>query len=308
MPAPVLFLESASGHKQTVHVSVAIETVKHLIQTLRRIRRVNTQISLNSGIRLPDYELAPGQTLQALLAGAMYRDEWTFLRDLAAKSPLSSGFETWLSKAELSEVKTAEGAPSEALTWANLLDTGVVSFHVLPEWQEPWISANCLVLNENGEFSSHTKEIPNSSTPEHVEHHHDWLKALGFDQLPLAEQLWNEKESRFPGLRFLDRVKNQISDLATSGAPYKQALGSLDLLSNDAVAWNGKGAPKFSARVANGEHDGRRILSVYKDELTKSEYEFDRHAYFTGGFAGRIHFRLAADEQKFVVAHVGFKL
>lgn len=308
MAAPVLFLETDSGHRQAVHSSEATTTAKQFIQTLRQARRVNSKISLNSTVALPDCELAPGQTLQILFAGSEYRDAWLFLKELKSKTPFSNGFEQLLSKAELTEVKTSSGQLSIALTWANLLDTGTVSFHVQPEWMSPWVSADCFMLDEKGAINCQSKKIPNASAPTHVDVHLAWLKTLGYEQLPTAKQFWAERESRFPGLRFLEQVKTQIDDLATSGAPYKQAMSSLELLNSDALTWEGRRAPTFSAKVANGEHDQRRNLSKFHDELTGTEHEFDQHAYFTGGTAGRIHFRLAAGEKKFVVAHVGFKL
>lgn len=308
MAAPVLFLESASGHRQAVHSSDATITANQFIQTLRQVRRANAKISLNSTVALPDCELAPGQTLKILFAGPEYRDAWLFLKELKTKAPFSDGFEQWLTKAELTEVKISGGQPSAALTWANLLDTGTISFHVQPAWLKSWVIADCIVLDENGALNCLKKEIPNASVPAHVDEHLNWLKTLGYEQLPSAKQFWAEREPRFPGLRFLDRVKTQINDLATSGAPYKQAMSSLELLNNDALIWQGQSTPTFSAKVANGEHDQRRNLSKFHDELTGSEHEFDQHAYFTGGTAGRIHFRLAASEKKFVVAHVGFKL
>jgi hypothetical protein len=308
MAAPVLFLEPASGHRQAVHPSDAIKTAKQFIQTLRQARRINTKISLNSTVPLSNCELAPGQTLQILFAGPEYRDAWFFLKELKTKTPFSDGFEQWLSKAELTEVKTSSGQLSVALTWANLLDTGTISFHVQPEWLTPWVSADCFVLDEKGDLNCQKRKIRNASAPTHVDEHLTWLKTLGYEQLPTAKQFWAERESRFPGLRFLSRVKTQIDDLATSGAPYKQAMSSLELLNNDALTWQSPSAPTFSAKVANGEHDQRRSLSKFHDELTDSEHEFDQHAYFTGGIAGRIHFRLANSENKFVVAYVGFKL
>lgn len=85
-------------------------------------------------------------------------------------------------------------------------------------------------------------------------------------------------------------------------------MSCLEALNRDAIAWDGEGIPTFSVKVADGEHDQRRSLSKFKDEANGETFEFDRHAYFTGGIAGRIHFRLAPEEKNFVVGHVGFKL
>lgn len=308
MTATVLFLETDSAYKAATHADIAVATVKQLIQTLRSARRVNSKISLNSEIRLPDFELSPGQTLGMLLSGKQYRDEWSFLRELASKSPFSSGFEQWLNQAELTEAKITNGQISFALTWANLLETGIVSFHVQSPWTEPWIDVELFSISDSGEEIDEKTRIRNASLPAHIESHQDWLKMLGYEKFPTANQFWIEKESRFQGLRFLDRVKSQLENLFTSGVAYKQALNSLELLNNDALEWLGDGLPGFSIKIADGEHDQRRHLSMFEDEFSKGVHDFSRHAYFTGGIPGRIHFRLATDERKFVVAHVGFKL
>lgn len=308
MAVPVLFLETASGHSQPVAPPVALQTAKQLIQALKHTRRANNKISLNSGIHLGDCELAPGQALRVVLGGRQHLEEWTFLRELATRSPLSCGLDEWIASAELADAKSSSGQSSTALTWATLLETGTISFHVQPDWLRPWIATKCITLDDNCIEHVCQQNIRNISSPEHVEVHKDWLEVLGRDQVPDSRQLWMERETQFPGLRFLARVESQLYELASSGAPYRQAMNCLNALSHDAIAWGGEGFPTFSVKVADGEHDQRRSLSKFNDEVHGSKLEFDRHAYFTGGIAGRIHFRLAAVEKKFVVGHVGFKL
>ncbi len=308
MVVPVLFLEAASGHSNAVAPTDALKTAKQLVKALRDTRRANTKISLNSNTHIGDCELAPGQTLRMVLGGHQYREEWTFIRELATRSPFSSGLEEWIASAELADATPSNGQSSVALTWANLLETGTISFHVQPDWLQPWITADCITLDADCNETSCKRDIRNISASDHVEVHKDWLEVLGRDQCPDSKKLWSERDSRFSGLRFLARVEDELSQLATSGAPFRQALNCLEALNQDAVVWGGNGIPKFSVKVADGEHDRRRSLSKFTDEVSGETFEFDRHAYFTGGIAGRIHFRLSSEESKFVIAHVGFKL
>lgn len=314
MPAPVLFLETASGHETDVRPEVAIDAAIKLVKTLVSAKKANSKISLNSEVRLHDCELAPGQTLGRLLAGSRnYKEEWDFLRGLAAISPIHSGFETWLDDAELIEVKPVGGEISPALIWAHLLDTGIVSFHVRKEWLQPWVNVECTALDENGRLRIENKKLRNSSLPAHVGEHCEWLKSFGFDRLPPARELWAEREFRFPGLRLLERIQEDIKKLATTGIPYEQVINTLTSLNDDAMNWGGIGEVKFSCKVADGEHDRRRQFSVVQDDLTGCPQEFGKHAYFwmgksIGTPAGRIHFRVSQEERKFVVAYAGFKL
>lgn len=314
MTVPVFFLEPASGHASDTRNEVALETALGLVKTLLAAKKINPKVSLNTPIRLHDCEIAPGRTLSQLLANAKsHQPEWDFLRNLATSSPLHSGFETWLAEAELSEVKLAGGKTSEALLWANLLDTGTVSFHVRKEWLAPWVTVECGSLDENLDFTCIQRDIRNASTPNHLNEHRDWLKSIGFDALPSAKEFWMEREYRFSGLRFLNRVEDDIDKLATSGIPYIQVINTLSLLNENALQWNGLGEPQFSCKVADGEHDQRRQLSTIRDDISGNEYEFGKHAYFwmgksTSTPAGRIHFRIDAVEKKFVIAYAGFKL
>ena len=313
MSVPVLFLEVASAHKQPVGDREAISTSLQLIRTLRQLRKINSRISLNAAIRLPDCNVALGRTLSATLGAPEFRLEWEFLRLLATQSPLSVGMESSLPRAELTEAQlegeqSFRGQEEAALVWAHLLQTATVSFDTEMPWNQPWIDAHFQSLDDAGNLAEISERVRNASTPEHAIEHSDWLRALGFSVSPTGADFWASRDDRFPGLRFLDRVRSQIDDLATSGAPYKQALRSLESLNRDSINWGGLGDPTYSEKVADGEHDGRRELSKFLDDVTGQKHFFDKHAYFTGGTAGRIHFRLAADEGKFVVAHVGFKL
>ena len=188
MAVPVLFLEAASGHSHPVAPAVALQTAKQLIQALKYTRRANTKISLNSGTHLGDCELAPGQTLRMVLGGPQYREEWTFLRELATRSPLSCGLDMWIASAELADVMLSSGQSSAALTWANLLETGTISFHVHPDWLHAWITADCISLDDDCNETTYKRDIRNISASEHVDVHKDWLEQLGRDQFPDSRQ------------------------------------------------------------------------------------------------------------------------
>jgi hypothetical protein len=211
------------------------------------------------------------------------------------------------------EVRTAEGRLSQALAWAAILETGTASFYVSREWRSAWIEAVCEELTEEGEISGFRSRVRNASCEQHVSEHREWLSTLGVEQLPKASTLWSEKEQRYPGLRFLERSRQDLVDLSVAGAPYKQALDCLESLNKSALNWGGKGVATYSTAVAEGEHDQRRALSVFYDELAGAELPFNAHAYFWLGKAttkpaGRIYFRLSAPEAKIVIAYVGCKL
>ncbi len=307
MPAPVLFLESLSGYQEEISNDVATQTAKQLVGTLRRAWKVNPKLSLNSGEPLCSCRVAPNWPLNAALGGVTHKEEWEFLKILADRSPLSSGLEEWIAQASVIEARYS-GIESPALAWASLLETATISFFAQPPWQLEWIKAECYSLDEEGNEQAFVEEIRNASSTAHIDTHKEWLNSLGYEHLPPASVLWAEKEHRFPGLRFLPRVLDDLANLATSGTPYRQALETLDILSGDAVNWTPAiSAPTFSVKVSP-EHEQRKEYCLLRDDLSGNEYYFDMHARFTGGMPGRIHFRIDSNEGKFIVAYVGFKL
>lgn len=313
MPVALLFLEIASAHKQHVQENESTRTVLQLIKTLQQLRKINRRVSLNTAIPLIDCVVAPNLTINAVLSSSNRKEEWEFLKLLATQSPLSSGMEPMLSQVhsmdvEVRDIPSFRNQEGEALIWANLLQSAAISFDTSVPWLQAWIDTCLITLDNVGQLAEAPGKVRNISQPDHVTEHKDWLVNLGCTESPNASDFWENKDDRFPGLRFLDRVRSQIDNLSTSGAPYKQALKSLGSLNLDSLAWKGQGEPSYSEKVASGEHDTRRELSKFKDDVTGQEYVFDRHAYFTGGLAGRIHFRVAPEESKFVVAHVGLKL
>lgn len=308
MSVPVLFLEADSGYKQEVDRLEAIDAARQLVGIIREARKVNQKVSINASGRLSDCLIAPNWTLGSVLVGREFQLEWDFLRGLADRSPLSAGFETKLAEMAGREAVTQSGKSSDALTWAWALGTGTASLRGDAEWQSAWVVSTCTFIDDDGELQVDNVEVRNSSTSEHIQEHADWLATLGINQSPAGGVLWGEREARFPRIRFLPRVRKDLLELSTSGAPYKSALDTLKALNDDLTKWDGASPLVYSVKVAAGEHDSRRQYCYVRDHADGKEHCFDAHAFFTGGIPGRIHFLLDPANKTLVVAYVGFKL
>lgn len=281
-----------------------------LLRTITRLRSFNKKFALNTAQPIAQYQIADNWTLQSVLGGTRFRDEWTFIRLLADRSPYSAGMQDELrDEIDGAECRTRPGGvPSTALTWATLLDSATVSFDAHQDWSQAWVETTYSSLESDETIQETEGRVRNASQPEHADEHVDWLKLLGFFEAPEALKIWGERQERYPGLRFLPRVAGDLVALQDTGAPYIQALAALSDLSKDAVNWDPKSAwPTFS-RKASPESGRRQAFCNAKDDITKQDELFDWHTRFTGGLAGRLHFRVDGANRVIVVAYVGRKL
>ena len=120
--------------------------------------------------------------------------------------------------------------------------------------------------------------------------------------------MWSERLERYPGLRFLSRTEKDLLALEGSGAPFLQALSSLQVLATDVANWKQNCAwPEFSTKTSP-ESDSRRKFCWTYDEISAARECFEWHTRFTGGLAGRIHFRVDEAARQIVIGYVGGKL
>lgn len=281
-----------------------------LLATLKHLRKINKRFALNAAGPIAQYQIADNWTLQTLLGGVTYKEEWEFIRGLNDRSPFAVGFEDGLLR-EVGglEFRTRAGqVVSSALAWATLLDSATVSFDAHPDWSQAWVQTAYSSLEDDGSLLEAEGQIRNASQIAHVDAHVDWLKVLGFSDAPTAAQIWNERADRFPGLRFLPRIEKDLIALDGSGIPFLQAIAALDSLAKDVANWKAESPwPQFSTKTSP-ESEMRQKLCVVTDDMTGESEIFHWHTRFTGGIAGRVHFKVDVTNRRIIVAYIGGKL
>ncbi|WP_176153495.1 hypothetical protein [Burkholderia vietnamiensis] len=310
MTTPVIFIDDASRCIGSLSRTQAEKVALSLLETIKKLRKLNKKFALNCARPISQHQISDKWTLQSILGGSSFNEEWMFIRMLADRSPFSAGLRDGLLQEVIGlEFRTRPNdVPSTALAWASLLDTAIVSFDINIDWAQAWVEATYQELEDDGNISEADRSIRNASRLEHVDAHAEWLKMLGFVSSPSASQIWKEKSERFPGLRFLPRTEKDLTDLSSSGVPFLQALSALEALSNDAVRWPLENPwPDFSTK-ATPESEQRRKFCWVHDDLTGKNELFDWHTRFTGGLAGRVHFRVDTANRSIAVAYVGGKL
>jgi hypothetical protein len=288
----------------------ALRIAMTLLDTIKRLRKFNKKFALNTAQSIALYQIADDWTLQSILGGPLYKDEWTFIRMLADRSPFSYELEEgFLQEVSEMEFRTRPGKVlSSALAWATLLDSAVVSFDAQPDWSKAWTDTAFSILEDDGSLSELEGKVRNTSQAAHADEHVEWLKRLGLSDISPASQVWVERAERFPGLRFLQRTEKDLATLEGSGAPFLQALSALEALSNDVANWKPEAPwPDFSTK-ASPESETRQKLCWVNDEATGKDELCEWHTRFTGGLAGRVHFRVDGASHVIVVAYIGAKL
>lgn len=306
---PVLFLDEASRHIGSMDRSSATEVAKGLISVLKGLRKVNKNFALNTERHIAHYRVSDEWTLGSLLGGIEFKEEWAFIRALSSQSPLGYGLDHLLDEIDGLEFKTKIGGIfSLSLAWAKVMDTAIVSFDSHPDWSEPLVEVTYLELDDDCNIQSHETSVRNTCKIGHVQVHSEWFSQLLGMPTEDAYELWKEREARFPSIRLLPRVENDLSKLSTFGAPFRQALQALSTLSSDAQEWpKGAASPSFSTKTTPEGETGKRRCWVFDDRTGKKEL-FDWHVRFTGSIAGRIHFRIDGANREIVVAYIGAKL
>jgi hypothetical protein len=309
MSTPVFFLDDESRHVGNLTRTEAEHTALKLLSTLKRLKKINNRLALNTARPISEYLISNEWTLQSVLGGKPFQLEWDFIRTLNDRSPLSAGSSEGLMQVVAGmEFRTSPaGIQSTAVAWATILDSATVSFAALEDWSRTWVNTTYTTLDDAGELNEAEGRVRNASDVAHADEHIEWLQSLGRTNAPTAAQIWNERADRYPGLRFLPRTEKDLETLAVSGAPFIQALSALDALAKSVANWGAEQQwPEFSN--ATPESEQRRKLCWVDDDLTGKKELFDWHTRFTGGLAGRVHFRVEGTNHTIVIAYIGTKL
>lgn len=301
----LLFLNELSCAEPTAKER-ANDAMRDFVQLLRRIVGLRSDAALASIVKREELELAPGYYLQEWAGQPANRDYWRFIRAMQNRAP----FSTVLPDGVGDGVEYRwQARLAEALGAAHLMDGLLVSLLINECWRVPWVSADrsSLLDSDDGQvafFEDHV-QVRHAAATEHVSVHETWLKQVGVLDLANGMQIWEQRAALFPNLQFLPGVQRQLQDLRPDWViPLAQELRRID----DAIGdWDPRmrAVPAWRSNITP-EGEQRKNLCHFSDMDGQSRV-FDLHGRFTPG-AGRVHFRLVAEERKARVAYVGIKL
>lgn len=299
----IAFLNELSFPNGPLDEAAAREAAKRLIETLRALRRVHASAALHSSSPLPQIQMGDGLWLGGLFGDPEYRDEWRFLRAFENRAPFRIGLgDTFGMDSEYH----FQGTPADGLGLAHTVKTLGVSFGFDP-WFQSTIALERTYLIENGESEEEAVEVKHVSLPEHVDTHDEWLRRQPLLAIADGNELWAERATLFPHLRFLPRSEGQVRDFKPGELRFLSAASALMDLELAISAWDttADAQPKFLSKTTP-EHETRRKKFKF-DDLSGTERSFDMHSRYTPG-AGRVHFWLDRANGQAQVAHVGEKV
>jgi hypothetical protein len=276
------------------------------VRVLRSIRQQRSDVALVTEVRFLDLELPGGFSLRKWAGDGRNRDKMRYLMALRNRAPYSSA----VADRRLNEVEHLHaGRACVGLGAAYLVDGLSISLRLGDAWNEPYLAVVQRALTEGDDgditLTESAVSVRHAATEPHVTVHQDWLAESALVAVTSGSQLWDLRESLFPHLHFLDRVKDDLAGLDLAWLrPVRERLAELD---KAVRSWNPKlvPAPAWFSKVTP-ESESRRKLCWF--ELPDgSTALFELHARFTPG-AGRLHFRLDRENARIEIGYIGRKL
>jgi hypothetical protein len=282
------------------------EAMKQFVRVLREITTHRQDSALISAVKLKELELSPGYYLAEWARHPSNLDMWRWIRRLQNRAPFSDVLPDGVGAGV---DYFHENRAAEALGAAHMLSGMSVSLLVDAAWDAPWVRVdrNHLAEDPNGEpvLIEDSVEVRNAATLNHTAIHMEWIKQVGILELRHGFEIWQSRENLYPNLLFLPRTEQQLANLRSDWViPAAQELRRVD---HALACWDPQQTrePVWRSHITP-EGETRKRLCRFKD-LDGIERLFDLHGRFTPGH-GRVYFRLAPQQGKAIVAHVGLKL
>ncbi|MEO8008060.1 MAG: hypothetical protein ABI728_06015 [Betaproteobacteria bacterium] len=176
----VLFLNELSVSPVALSRPEAQGLVRELVDALRGARANKGALSLNAIGRLSDHLVDTEKTVQQVLGGNDFREEWGFLRRLADRSPLADDL---VDLKALDDIDyRCDGKRAIALGCAHLLDTAAVSFPSDDKWREANIRLVRQELVASGDLIETEAHARNIGLRAHAETWREWLVTYGREE------------------------------------------------------------------------------------------------------------------------------
>ncbi|MEG4499338.1 hypothetical protein QUB05_19410 [Microcoleus sp. F10-C6] len=241
------------------------------------------------------------------------KDERTFLRTLATKTPLSVDIPDIEIKIKVEDPGcelSLQGLQSESFKVAYYLETLVISLHSELLWNASRINLDLIQIDENGELIEESVEVLHASQKNHVLEHADWIKKRQQTAVVDGWELWKRRAELFSSLEFCDRVSQQIESLVDPKM-LRQVVRKLFELDELSKSWT-DGALNLDNLPSKVSPESESRLKQLREQLNIQCLDgkkriFSLHIRMTPG-AWRLHFCTELGPGKIIIGYIGPKI
>lgn len=294
-------------------ISTAQQWMSELIMTMREAKRsglkgIRIQEDFHAMLLAENYPLCRWRN-----DNTVNREERTFLRTLATKTPLSidiSDLDIKI-KVEAPDCELSlQGSPVEGFKVAYYLETLAISLNSESLWNSSRIKLELIQIDENGDLIEESVEVLHASQKNHVLEHANWIQKRQQTRVADGLELWNRRGELFSSLEFCDRVSEQIQSLIDPKM-LRQVVRKLFELDELSKNWT-DGSLNLDNLPSKVSPESESRLKQFRDQLNTQCLDgkkriFSWHIRMTPG-AWRLHFCTELGPGKIIIGYIGPKI
>lgn len=306
-----------SAQTPAADITTARQWMSELISTMREAKRcglkgIRTQEDFHAMVLAEHYPLSRWRN-----DNEVNREERTFLRTLATKTPLSIDISDLKIQIKVENTNcelSLQGSKAEGFKVAYYLETLAISLNSDSLWNSISIQLELTEIDENEKLIEESVEVIHASLKNHVIEHANWIKNRLQPERINGIELWNCRDELFPSLQFCDAGNKQLRKLRSGEEKLQLVLEILYQLENYAKNWEtGYFSLEGIAIDVSGESEA--TLNKYGKERTflcpdGEQRLFERHVKLKE-CNWRIHFLAEVSKdgrRKVIVGYIGLHL
>ncbi|MEG3838900.1 hypothetical protein [Microcoleus sp. herbarium14] len=294
-------------------ISTAQQWMSELISTMREAKRcglkgIRTQANFHAMVLAENYPLSRWRN-----DSQVNREERTFLKTLATKTPLSVDISDIKIKIKVEDPDcelSLQGSQAEGFKVAHYLETLAISLNSESLWNSSRIKLELTQIDENREQIEESVEVIHASQKNHVLEHANWIQKRQQTGVADGLELWNRRAELFSSLEFCDRVSQQIQSLVDA-TMLRQVVRKLFELNELSKRWT-DGALNLDNLPSKASPESESRLKQFREQLNIQCLDgkkriFSLHIRMTPG-AWRLHFCTELGPGKIIIGYIGPKI
>ncbi len=301
-----------SAQSPAADIATARRWMSELISTMLEAKRcglkgIRTQEDFHAMVLAEHYPLSRWRN-----DNEVNREERTFLRTLATKTPLSVDISDIKIKIKVENTDcelSLQGSQAEGFKVAHYLETLAISLNSEPLWNSSRIKLELTQIDENEKLIEESVEVIHASQKNHVIEHANWIKKRQQTMVTDGLELWKRRTELFSNLEFCDCVNTQIEIIVDP--ILRQIIKKLFELDELSKNWT-DGALDLEKLPSKVSPESESRLKQFKEQLNikcpdGKKRIFSLHVRMTPG-AWRLHFCTEVGPGKIIVGYIGTKI